>query len=357
MAITIHVQIFNAVQQLRQTRMYHRRWIRVDVLRDLMLIDGDSNQDDISVSNITKTFGMAHFTCVDNTSLPNAFGIFRILVRTKIIENVKTHFKREYYFYLTRNLNGIPPNNKNWITEAITDKQKLLPTRRSIRNKQDQAVGSTLTNPHIINSDKDDCNSNKRQRLDEIDVSIGTCTSCALIQEETKWDSPEAHSLFVYGKKVNRQRSQEEDIQDYNNTTTNTTTKVDVKKHVLNQVHILRNAFLTSDGWKDIIDDKDDGGYCTQHDIFSIRKKARYLALTLSNVLKNYLTTPKFVDICASAITSINNTDFDNCDGLLDFEGKGKLQIVDPRTVMHWLRVFRGDNTFPNPGTARSRHW
>jgi hypothetical protein len=359
---TVHVRIFNAVQQLRLTRKYNGHWIRADVLRELILIDGNSNhytEDDldpslVSVPNIIKTFGMANFTYVDNTNTPNALGVFRLLLRRNYLQNGKKHFKREYYFYLTRNINSIPPKNKNWITKAITDKQKLLPTRRSARNKKNQHQQQRISN--VINSDKDDWNSNKSKRLNEIDVPIGTITSCALMKE-TKWDSPEAHSLFVYDKKVNRQREEEEDIQDSNTTTTNTTTKVDVKKHVLNQVTLLRKAFLTSDGWKDIIDDKDDGGFCTQHDIFSIRKKARYLSLTLSYALKDYLTTPRFIDICASAIASINNTDFDNCDGLLDFEGKERLQIVNPKTIMQWLRVFRGNNTFPNPGTARSHHW
>jgi hypothetical protein len=66
-AKTIHVRIFNAVQQLCLIRKYNGYWIRADILRDLILIDGNSmhyTEDDldtstISVPNITKIFCMA----------------------------------------------------------------------------------------------------------------------------------------------------------------------------------------------------------------------------------------------------------------------------------------------------------
>jgi hypothetical protein len=116
-----------------------------------------------------------------------------------------------------------------------------------------------------------------------------------------------------------------------------------IKSLVLNQICTLRNAYLTVDGWKQIIDDFDNTNLCTHYDIFHIQLKAKYLSVTLTQALSFYQTST-FLNICTSAIDRIDEVDYDSC----DTESTGRIR--NPKTIMQWYRTFCDNNHFfPNP--------
>jgi hypothetical protein len=106
-------------------------------------------------------------------------------------------------------------------------------------------------------------------------------------------------------------------------------TNIDAKFHISTQIHMLRNAYLTVDGWKHVIDDFDNNKLCTPLDVFNIRLKSKYLSITLTQALCKYeLST--FLNICKSAIDVIDEVDCDVCDA----DGNGR--IKNPQTIMQW---------------------
>jgi hypothetical protein len=113
---------------------------------------------------------------------------------------------------------------------------------------------------------------------------------------------------------------------------------------------MLRAAYLSADGWRDIVDDTDVGNLCSQFDVFVIRLKAKYLAVTLTHALSHYEHTVNFLDICTAAIRKIDDIDFDGSDE----DDSSVIRIRSPQTVMKWLREFRCNNCFPNPALFRN---
>jgi hypothetical protein len=133
----------------------------------------------------------------------------------------------------------------------------------------------------------------------------------AVIQNQTKWDSPEALSLFVCGTKAISQRFEKQVKQQ----TSTPTESIDVKKHVMGQIWVLRNAFVTPHSWRQLLADKDCDNLCTLQDIFVLQVKAKYLAKylakTLSCALTLYPTTANFLGICLAGIQIVNDFDYD----------------------------------------------
>jgi hypothetical protein len=103
------------------------------------------------------------------------------------------------------------------------------------------------------------------------------------------------------------------------------------------------------------VSDKDENNICSSYDIFCIKSKAKYLALTLTLALTHYPTTHDFLDICKLAIDKID--DIDHSGDVVGEKRQSNLQIKSPRTIMQWLRDFRRDSYFPNPASNRVQYW
>ncbi len=131
---------------------------------------------------------------------------------------------------------------------------------------------------------------------------------------QSKQDSPEAAMFF--GAKQQRDT----------NTQTNMS-NIDVKFCISTQIHMLRNAYLTFDGWKHAVDDFNNTKLCTPHDVFNIRLKSKYLSVALTKALSKYKLST-FLNICKSAIDVIDEVDYDGCDT------RGNGRIKNPQTIM-----------------------
>jgi hypothetical protein len=63
---------------------------------------------------------------------------------------------------------------------------------------------------------------------------------------------------------------------------------IGVKSQISTQIHMLRNTFLTVDGWKQAVDDVHTTNYCNPFDIFNIQLKSKYLSVTLTQAYYHY---------------------------------------------------------------------
>jgi hypothetical protein len=174
-----------------------------------------------------------------------------------------------------------------------------------------------------------------------------------LLSLESQWESPEALLLFTgISTRKTRKRS----------STGNVRTTINVRNHIKNKIYKLKKAYLTYDGWRNIVDDRDSSNVCSTYDVFFLQQKARYLAVSLSLALELWNSLP-FIDICQRAIDTIRLFDFpdgeeyENCSEEDDDDENNNRRrlftIREPRTIMKWLRIFRRTSTFPNPSISR----
>ena len=76
---------------------------------------------------------------------------------------------------------------------------------------------------------------------------------------------------------------------------------IDVREHVIEKSNILRNAYLTSEGWKELIDDNDSCNHCTLYEILVIQQKAVYLFVLMECALE-YYEEMTWREVCSEAI-------------------------------------------------------
>jgi len=152
-----------------------------------------------------------------------------------------------------------------------------------------------------------------------------------------KWQSPEALLLFT-GKVKNSKRkrkSKKKKQQLFHDEEDD----IDVREHVIEKLHILRNAYLTSEGWKDVVDDNDSCNHCTPYEAFVIRQKALYLFVLMECALE-YYEEITWREICSEALRIVS-------------ESNEITSTTTNTSLMSWFREFRSTNTFPNPSSAR----
>ena len=116
-----------------------------------------------------------------------------------------------------------------------------------------------------------------------------TTKKSSQIVKETRWQAPETMKLFT-----GNYNSPDIDLQANPDA---------LRKYVATQVILLRKAYLSPEGWRDVIDDKDEQDVCSPFQIFEVQQKAKYLYATLACALKHFgVTTNKFLDICTQSL-------------------------------------------------------
>ncbi len=130
--------IFRAVLALHSTNLYCCRWIREDVLIQLIQQHGAlCNLDGCVIDTrlLRSTFGRGVFSYVNQLDTPNDTGIYRKKAYERD-SRCGNKVVKEFYFYFTRDSNCIPTNNTQWKIKAVKTKSQLGPTRRSARLRQ-----------------------------------------------------------------------------------------------------------------------------------------------------------------------------------------------------------------------------
>ena len=119
------------------------------------------------------------------------------------------------------------------------------------------------------------------------------------------------------------------------------------QNHLLKQASKLGAAFISCEGWRQIIDDADETGCCTPNQIFHLQIKSMYLYKLYKFAIKYYDTIADFYNIAALSILEANKY-LDMYDDILD-DNKESLSIVsNPATVIHWFWQYRTKDCFVN---------
>ena len=111
-----------------------------------------------------------------------------------------------------------------------------------------------------------------------------------------------------------------------------------IERHIWTQMKKIRHAYLNFDGWHAVVDDGDPFDQCTDHDIFVLRTKSRYLAVVLSCFLKHYLTASSIEHIFKMGLDKVNEFDemIDDDDDI-KLEKTKTLSIRNAHTIMGWF--------------------
>jgi hypothetical protein len=345
--------VLKALNLVKCCGKWYGQWIHEDVLLQLMCIHA---QDCVDVKNITTfrlnlAFGCkSSFSFVNDLRSPNYACVYRNSSRNRIYNNKcnKIQYKKVHYYFFTKQKNNLPRMSSNWCSNALVQLPTTTKPRRSSRlanrppspseTQVMEKQRSTHQNSNII------CSEDQNETVEYVPVEN---EKAKLILKQSRWDSPEALSLFVHGTKATRLKKRKRNS---NRNESDKNSDIDVKEHVRNQVFLLRKAYLTSEGWRSIVDDNDVGNQCSEYDVFMLQTKAKYLAVTLTQALSQYEQGATLFSICTSAIAKIDDVEFDGFEhpSLIDNEPRC-MRVTDPCTIMKWLRIFRVGNCFPNP--------
>ena len=172
-----------------------------------------------------------------------------------------------------------------------------------------------------------------------------------LIFNNLRWYSPEAYLLFVpelERKKAASQSTRNDILHDQ---------ETIIKDQLNSQLSLFRRAWLTENGWRNMIHDKDINNHYNNVAIFDIRNKAKYLAKAIEIAIVSY-DDIGWTACCDEAIKSVNKFECVN-----DLEVK-ETDIYNSRwcikwssTLMKWYREFNHHNNqhFINPYTAGAK--
>ncbi len=122
--------ILDLVLCLKATGLYYGRWIRCDVMVQLVEKHSSiSHYSQMSFSISVFNNALSRIPFVDTTCTPNELGVFRKCVRKRVknIETDKIQFKKVYYFYIVKQMNSIPPNVVSWEDNAVDTIQCFYP--------------------------------------------------------------------------------------------------------------------------------------------------------------------------------------------------------------------------------------
>ena len=165
------------------------------------------------------------------------------------------------------------------------------------------------------------------------------------IKTMTKSDLPMALSFF-FGKDRAKEIKIEEERYHSKNERISIKFGIMLRDNLKVQVSRLNKAFMTFNGWRDIVRDCDCKDRCTEFQIFKTRMKALYLSRLYQLSIDSYDTIPHFSDIANEALSQINNSY-----ALDDHDAHS--MIKDHHTLRNWFRQYRDNGcSFPNPSTS-----
>ena len=165
-----------------------------------------------------------------------------------------------------------------------------------------------------------------------------------VLNYDTRWHSPEAFKLFVPDF-VRKSDIMKELISHHN-----FDQEMYIKQHLQTQLLKFKRGWLSENGWRNLIHDKDEFDKFSTTAIFDIRNKCKYISKALEFAIKNY-SDCGWLQNCQSAISTIQ--EFESVD-TEEFEKEDNYNcrwyITNPKTIMHWYHTFNHHNnqTFIN---------
>ena len=159
------------------------------------------------------------------------------------------------------------------------------------------------------------------------------------------WEMPEAYCYFGYFRARNEEERQES-----------------VKDIMMRRIKLFRAGFLTSSGWRNVVEDGDIHNKANEFFIYQIKRRCRYLfhALSIALINKDNPTTKGITwkECCAEAVKKNRESESYDFGGIIDCnekEDETTNHWVCDQAVMKWFRIFcHRDKAFLNIPYRRS---
>ena len=278
--------LLNSVNIVHSLHVYSSKWMLDQVLLELLRNSG-ALPTTISLRSMNQIFGNDTFNSISNQMVPNPFGLFR--------RSFYKEKKRIYGYYFTSRIDDMPPrgNGNDWYDNMISNIRDFnYRTTRSVgrivnqvvpipvhhdmhtpnpsssnRNTSNIDAATNLSTTNTLPQPIDTHPNVSVREIEFIEDEIPMIRKSQLIQQETIWNSPEAQSLF---KGILKRDKAKKRKRHQGNTAYQTSNNQDIHKEIQLQIDILRRSLLSPEGCKDMLDDRDIDGLCSNIDIFQL---------------------------------------------------------------------------------------
>ena len=253
----------------------------------------------------------------------------------KILTNLSTenkklqivHVKKREFKYI------IQPDYKD-----LTD---LTTVRISTRKKKalitPRKGDSSPINSTILSTEETRSLSDQNQ-ITSSNNEMTTLSVSKKLQTMEKKDSPMALSFFL-SKDRAKEIIKKKEVTVSGIERLNLSYKKELDSHILDQVDVLKRAYFSFDGWRDLLCDQTDPSTLTRYQIYILRLKCLYLSKLYEFSFHFYNSVSNFKDIAKLVVDHVNK-DYKHVEGISTLIG-------DPQTVLSWFRIFRkANNTF-----------
>ena len=251
--------ILATVARAKHLSSYHGKWFTDDVF--IGILKSRLNLPDSVTNHKFNTLLSRHVIDFDCNDIPNHFQLFR---RTHYNDNGN----RRLCYFICSGEDDIPPVDIGWSQHIH---YRLIDPPRT-RSSSKLIPPATTDNPSSLSPPQ--VPSKRKSSTDYQSSATPTLPTkkSSQVAKESRWQAPETMKLFTGAT-----QSPDIDIQ---------ADRDALRRHVASQAILLRKAYLSSEGWRDIIDDKDEQELCSPFQIFKIQQKAKYLYATLACALK-----------------------------------------------------------------------
>jgi hypothetical protein len=357
----MHHLIRDLVTTAPFTTKFNSKWISDCVLTDL-INNSEIIPETIVKKNINRLMKKAFN---DNIGLKNN----GIIITCRNHQIQKMGGKMVYAYYIKKSINEIEDDTHWWerlyydFDNLMNDCNVLLQTRTATSNPILKNLRShhDFTNPDkstpkeqpypIRNSPKRNLRStniiispepsNKKQKSTTDQESV-TPPAPSCHQTNPIWQEKKTINLFLSkGVKINESNS--------------------VINAIKYQFNLLKKAYQSSDGWREVIDDEDVDNCMSNYDIFRHRKICEYLAHALLIAIMNYhpVTYP-WKRCTIEAIAKVNAYHEINCpledeDDENNEQMKRSCNITNHEILKRHYITFRKSLSFPNPYKIHKR--
>ena len=147
----------------------------------------------------------------------------------------------------------------------------------------------------------------------------------------SKWQSPEALKYFIpaYFKKMKKEKGKQVRGQ-----------KEKLIRNLRIQMTKFRDGWLLSNSWKHITADGDTNGLYSDSDIFSLRRKCKYMFHFIDCLIHHYHNT---TITCCAELTIKKIEEFESSTEIDDIDNK-----IAPKTILRWYKSFVANGAFPS---------
>ena len=242
------------------------------------------------------------------------------------------------------------PKDTNQVTNQVANQH----TNQVVdQNQHTNQVADQITN-QVTNQVTTSSNANSNEvsnqvitpENDQEDKEMIIDDNCEKVSDKilkmNKMDLPESLCFFMGRERANEIKAKKEQ---------HLTLKADkqtvfygeiVREHIEDQIKKLKNAYLTSEGWKSLVYDHDSTDFCTSRDVFSLRMKALYLMKLYKYSLQYFNSVKNFKDIASLAVMEVSRH--------LDISPNESehYTITNPITLLRWFRMYRDCDSFTN---------